>query len=328
MSFEPARKRVPEYRHLRRAIKQVTFRNDKPVRREFRASSSPYCSILDLISYLENRRAGNPGVTYDRQFYFSVGHVIHDLWQNVMVQAPKYGHRVYGDWVCSKCGKLVKHSTRPKYQCCKTGHWGYQELTYRYRGLSGHSDLITKVDKRNYTLWELKTVPHWFLESMKLCSEYQMYAKSLTQVRVYAALARKLYKLPITRVVIVNLGRESSRLKYMKLNGVKFTDKDYRKVMRQLDHDVAARKSVTRLLKYQDWKRPPREQLREVVKNRPCFTRDDYYSKMDQRWFGKDRCPVYKLKLCTKQPDHVIRQFLSEIWAGTSSGVDTSDEEQ
>ena len=149
-----------------------------------------------------------------------------------------------------------------------------------------------------------------------------MYKKSLTQVKIYAALARKLYNLPVTRVVIVNLSRESSDLKYMKLNAVNFTDKDYRRVIHQLDTDVAARKTVTKLLKFKDWKRPPREQLREVVKSRPCHTRDDYYTKMDQRWFGKDRCPLYKLKLCTKKPDHVIRQFISEVWAETSSSVD------
>ena len=317
MSFSPAFQKQREFKHIKDAIANVGFPSRKPVLREFRTSSFPYCPILDLIHYFEARATGTIPTAYRQQFYFTIGHAIHDLWQTAMIGSPKYGSRVYGNWHCPgpDCSVKRLNTLKPAKSPCCGENWEYHEIAYLYRGLTGHSDLITRNNRNSYTIWELKTVPYWFLQSYKLCSEYQMYQKSLTQTRIYAALARKIYQLPITRIVIVNLGRESPNLEDIKLNALDFTDRDYQKIMSRLDRSVAARKSVTKLLKEQKRTKPPKKLLQKMLDQRPCHTRSDYYRKMDQRWFGKDKCPVYKLGVCTKDPSgQQLPALIKEMW--------------
>ena len=316
MSFSTrAHTKQPAYRHVKDALNNVYFPRGRATLRDFRVSSRPYCPILDLLNYFEARKSGPQTAVYRQQFYFSVGHTVHDLWQAAMVASPKYGYRVWGNWVCPRCQKQLKHQHRPKQSCCGLP-WVYEEVSYRYRGLNGHSDMLTQIDKHNYAIWELKTVPDWFLRTERPCSTYQMYPKSLLQGRTYAALARKMLGLPVTQIVIVNLGRERPDLEHIKLNAVPFTDKDYRRVMRQLDRDVAARKAVTRLLQHKKQARPPKDLLQAMLDERPCRTREDYYRKMDMRWFGKSRCPVYQTdKICLKDSNRPLRSFIREVWA-------------
>lgn len=315
MSFAGAKERQIEFKHIADAVENVRFRTGKPIRRDFRASSFPYCPVLDLVGFLESHLDSDNSVAYAQEFYFNMGRTVNDLWQTAMVNSPKYGDSVYGSWVCPDSGETIKNQLKPKRGPKSGGTWAYKELEYRYRGLNGHSDLVTMVDAKNYTLWELKTVPYWFLQSPRLCSDYPMFNKSRTQARIYAFMLRKMLRIPVTKIVIVNLSRENPRLDLIKLAPLAFTDDDYRRTQRMIDRAVDARKTVTRLLGHRKRSKPPKSELTAVLDARPCHKRRDYYSKMDERFYGKSKCPIYSMGLCTKDSSgRKLPAFVKELW--------------
>jgi len=136
------------------------------------ASSVSQLCLREIIlgSYLQASDRLKKSLAIHTKMTFAIGNAVHRILQN----DPQYlGNRVAGRWKCLACTYSTPYLERkPKY-CprCKSnaGALIYNELELRIPGMSGHPDLLIRVDddSKIIRLGEIKTMAVGEFESLK-----------------------------------------------------------------------------------------------------------------------------------------------------------------
>ena len=287
-------------------------------RSEFRVSSLPFCPLLAIIEHKDTKQKYED---YDSNFYFSIGHALHFLFQKFARDAKNV--TLIGDWKCHKvlstkyesnppsesatrcthkyelCSfkRVQKNHTCPhKLSSCTPSNFEYEEITLLYDGISGHIDLIFKIDGK-YHLVDIKTTSTYLFDYSNRALESNNYPniKYWHQIETYSILIEKLkgVKIESYSVLYVARDRTSSRRKGHMLFVRKLTDKMRKSRMHLLNSQIQWNKKAQTFIKS-----PAKSKLDKIWKDRPCQTKQDYMNIMDAKFYGNEKCPYYKDGSC------------------------------
>jgi hypothetical protein len=284
---------------------------------DFRVSSLPYCPLLELVARKELEQTEE--MEYDSHFYFAIGNALHSLFQKFSRDAK--GVTLIGDWKCSKIISIKQDSNPPSetitkcaqaYQFCSNksakkrhscphklkdckGDFEYVELTLYYNGLSGHCDLLFKVDGKYY-LVDIKTTSTFLFDSTKLALDKGYYPakKYFHQIESYAVMLEKQFDIKIEQYAILYVSRDrtSTKRKGHMLFVRKLNNRMRRERWELLDKQTANNKLVEKYEKSQS-----KKLLTKIWENRPCQKPSDYKNEMGPKFFDKV-CTFHKDKTC------------------------------
>jgi hypothetical protein len=307
-------KRIEQH-HLAEAASDTQLELEVEAEPQFRASSFPYCPILDLEARLDPEKRM---MVYRSHFYFGIGTAVHSLWQTMMAYSPNYGEFVYGKWRCPKCkwrNKIDSPQFRPKNSpTCSKGkcpsYWEYVELDFNWHGLSAHCDQFACYDKKDdWVAFELKTTSAWQLEP-GANSKYIPYKKHLLQVKIYCTLIRLIYEIKIKRYTLVYTSRENPDFGHQRSFTYPFTERDFLKTRNLIVRAINGRNLVNKISR----KGLTDDLLDKMLERRPCHSAKDYKEKMDHAFFGKEKCPHYKDGSCARTSTKKIKKHLQAVW--------------
>jgi len=292
-----------EWQHLAEAVGvDVPLRPRPP---EFRVSGLPYCPVVQLKDHLDHpiEKYG-----YSFKFYTTTGTAIHEVLQNSMSNSPQHGHRAFGNWECSYCGKRKEVCFRPKKCKCHKiyGMWLYKELDFKYKGLSGHLDKLTQAPDGAWVAWEFKTTGAWKLANR---DEALPYRRHILQINVYCYLLKKLYDIDVSRYVIVYLDRANPKTQ-PKIFRYDWTDERHERVSNLIRRSIKSNQLVESFMQRVQKKKASREALGKLIESRPCHSMKDYKRHMESR-FLYEPCPFMKDGLCAK-PN--IEKLEKKLW--------------
>lgn len=295
---------------------------------EFRASSFPYCPILMAMA------DPNGLAEYKSDFYFGTGTAIHTLVQTWAARA-NYKAKLFGDWKCSKCGKMEHNCTKPKLYCercdeidppdtTEPAEWIYEEVTVKWKGLSGHVDTILEIAPGKYIVVDYKTTRFRFNGSPADRAKFP-YGANKVQITLYCALLRELFDLDIVGWVLVYIDRAQPMRgprDYHISSGMWDID-DHNAMMKVLkwanNANIPAKKILDNRLK---GILPTFDEMDEVVAMRPCKSLKKWEAwmkpkfKWEQEQFnGAGACP--HLKMCIGDDEDALVDYfldLAEDW--------------
>ena len=190
------------------------------------------------------------------------------------------GKDIWGSWKCRVCNKEEKYCFRPK-DCCNQP-MRYEEVDFRIGPLTGHIDLVAAYkNRKHFIAYEFKTT------GPKPEKPKRMH---MLQVRHYVAMMKRNYNITIKGYVVVYVGRQFlERWKFGPYNAASSLEKTEEWMFRAIKGFKAATKAR---------KDPCRENLLEVVAQRPCKSQDDWDEYMSRaHQFQKSTCPL--LSKCT-----------------------------
>ena len=314
---------------------------------EFRVSSFPYCPLLF---------SGDPGdfeAAYTSAFYFEKGTETHSLIQWSMAHSVS-AHMMYGHWACSKCDekeeRLVEWTTKPDYACKKCGKksWKYVEVTVAYKGIEGHVDMILRVpdysqkadSKLNkggigwrycvidYKTTSLPEIPKkyqtdWTARDKIMSKKYPVPA-NVVQIRSYAALLRRKYKLNVCGTSLAYLDRSGPvrSKRTFHLVTQEWSKNDDKLWMGRIDRATETHPTAFQLRKaMMEGKKPSTAKFLELVEKRPCRSRKDHDEYMAARFYYDDTpaCPFSGRCCSPKASDKKLAAFfaktMSDQWA-------------
>ncbi len=246
-------------------------RTIQPIR--LRPSRFPICSVLTFLDKIDEQITGpkqNDSTLMD--FFTSVGSTVHAVVQKWM----GYTGRMVGNWKCPNCEHLEKLTT---FKTCPTCHRDmvYEELTVKYKNLSGHVDGVFVLDSGKYIVVDYKTSSTRKIEEAKFDNiGYKL------QVLSYAYILRTKYKLPIVGASLLYIGRDNPFSYFEK--HFKITEVNLPKIKNFLHKQIDRYNAADQGLANQDVSIP--------IDHKPCFSRDDYYANMHVY----DTCPL--LDIC------------------------------
>ncbi len=310
-------------KHLDELIKKIlkhTIPGGKP---QFRGSALPFCPLYDLVNIDKQEDHA-----YDAHFYFSVGTALHELIQRF--SSASLGNSLIGNFKCNRVLSDVKTGTdhtikRCSFQlnmttpnqfkkdlkcphgikeCKKSPQFEYVEVDVIYKGLSGHIDLIFKIDGKYYLI-DIKTTSNYIFTERGMNSGYYPNGKYWHQVETYCYIVEKLYNIKIHQYGILYVGREKplKRRNYTHVWFVKpFTDRARKQRGKILDTQT---KNFSRMKKYLKGK----ISLSEIYKNRPCKSEKEHNALMAKKFF-EGSCPYWKDKSC---PSKKILRSIKEL---------------
>jgi hypothetical protein len=309
---------------------------------EFRISAFPFCPLLFI---------GDPGefeAVYTSDFYFRHGTTEHELIQHAMAHSVN-AHLMYGHWACScdeKHERLQEWTTKPKIKCKKCGKidWNYVEVTVEYNGLKGHVDMIYRVpdylqkptsklnrggigwrfivkDLKTSNLPEMpkKAASDWTARSAAMSKKYPIPA-NVIQIKSYAAILRKQYKLNVCGTSLAYLDRSGPVRSRKNFHTVTETWKKGNDEL-WLGRLDAATDTIKDALKVRDAlmakKKPLMPALRRLVDQRPCRNRKQHDDYMAARFYYDDvpACPFMSRCCSPKASDDKLTSFFAKTMA-------------
>lgn len=283
-----------------------------PKRVELRCSSLPWCGLYSFF-FEEDYKS-----SFASDFYTSIGTAVHESIQKWIAKDYSYSRDIYANWVCQEC-KSEYEEFHPKIcSKCKSKNLNYKEISLSYKSLSGHVDLIRRVnDEGHCIVIDFKTTD--LFKDLKnkgfnWNKDFQFSKKYLIQIRIYCALLRKLKGLDIRGWSLVFVDRASppSSKNKPKIVYEKWTpklNKEYMGYIDALEENWKSYKNLEKAIKEED-REEALDLIKELISNRPCYSKEDYDDWMSAKFFNpsKEGCPA--AKICTKKPNKDILKFL------------------
>ena len=178
------------------------YKQDQSRLYNLRCSQLPYCPrsvLLDHLTYGRHRP-----MPMSMAYYTKVGTTVHEVMQSYLAMSGRF----LADYHCKVCGK--KYPFSHKHECCGTPTT-YYEVTIDVGtkkgvlGIQGHIDGIFKDSKGNYWIVDFKTTSIAGVKG-KLRNPGDGYIR---QIRAYAVLLRKQYKVKVKGVMLVFIPRDN-----------------------------------------------------------------------------------------------------------------------
>lgn len=274
-------------------LQTLKDKSDRPI--ELRSSGLPFCGLKKFI--LDER-----GESYSMDHYTSTGTAIHETLQKWFPKGD-YKKYIFGDWKCEACNRVKKFQKLPSSRC-KCGEskgWKYQELSLKYKSLTGHVDFILELPTApvSYLVVDFKTTDMERKRSNVLWDPNQPSSKNyVVQIRTYCCLLQLKYKLNIRCWIVANINRAEpirDKRHYHILSG-DWEPKMSKRWLPYLDKAVEDFTRLRRLLRHLKEKNvdEAQEALINLVKGRPCQSEEDYKKWMSYAFYGKDECPMKK----------------------------------
>lgn len=241
MRISPAKSGAPAFLAMfKKTMKETTITEiSDPSRLYFlRCSQLPYCPRSVLMKW------ASTGLEFEMDmlmnYYVHVGHSVHSTMQSYLGLSGQ----LVADYNCRKCGKWYRFST--KSRCCGQP-CAYHEVQIDYKGIKGHIDAIFKVGDRYYIV-DFKTTSLAGSRTKKT-KPGQGYTH---QVRAYAYLMWKQYKVRASGVMLVFLPRDNPRQPVIWEEQV--TDESLERTRKQLRHDRSLHKKTMGAKTVEDFK--------------------------------------------------------------------------
>lgn len=287
------------------SLAKASLPQESPAAIRIRPSGFPYCPIL----FAMNTATRPTTVPYTSQFYFDVGHAIHELIQKAAVFGTSAAY-VFGNWRCSGCGSKVRMSLVPKpCSCCSTGkrgrkgerkakpYWNYEEVEVStpFGYIKGHVDMILYLPAfKAFIVVDYKTASLAFSRTSKkkrkkgvgvwnaVAEEPAKFPKAynVAQIKSYVAMLRAYHGLNVMGWALVYIDRSGplrSRRDYVLADEL-WTRNDQTSTLMKLSTYAASYGPVFNIInsggpgEAKDWKR--------LFALRPCHSENDFNTKM------------------------------------------------
>jgi len=294
-----------------------TVKTETAKRTEFRVSSLPYCPLLTLV---DNKSEEKAYEEYESNFFFSVGTALHELFQKFARDAKDV--TLVGNWKCTKllstkydsnppsethtkcvqeydfCSHEAvqkKHSCPHKLKDCSPSLFQYVEITLTYNGLSGHIDLIFKINGK-YILVDIKTTSGYLFDypDKAIARGWYPSLKYWEQISTYSVLVEKTRNIKIDSYAILYISRErtSNKRKGHMIFARKLTQEERIGRTKKLEKQIKNNQLVQKYLKKNSSKT-----IKAIWENRPCQTKKDYKNEMAYKFFN-ETCKFHKDGSC------------------------------
>lgn len=262
---------------------------------ELRSSSLPFCPIYSFL--LRERQD-----SYRMSHYTSTGTATHETLQHWLPYG-EYGHHVFGSWKCSTCKTERTWQLKPKpCNCDKDAIWLYQELALSYRKLTGHVDMLLQLDfspNPNFALVDFKSTDMVRKRSSIFWNKNAPSSRNyIVQVRTYCTILTLKHKLNVTSWLLPSIDRAKPITTATDFSILAGGEWNRRKSQRWLKYLDAANDNwiiLQRLMRHlrEGNGDDARYWLKEMVRERPCQTPDEYQKWMRYAFFGKEQCPMF-----------------------------------
>jgi hypothetical protein len=308
-------------KHLESALDLNTLIQGPPRKPEFRVSSLPYCPILESDKHFYPTQ---DSMNYGFSFYVNIGTAVHSVLQQFLPASSKFGEHVFGSWHCANCSQTKIHTFRPPNGSCTNNlpHlWIYDEIEFKYKGLSGHLDMLSidptktkfgaskKILKPWWVAWEFKTTG-----SGSIKSGYNLpVAKHPFQIRTYCYLLRVLYNIKVKQFVIVYISRDRPEYENTKRYSYAYTDEMYAQDKQRIERDIIGNELLLKLVKTRK-KLNAVKLVKQIVAKRPCTSKREYFRNMKPSFYGKENCTYFDSGQCAKSNGDTMEKVLLKSW--------------
>jgi hypothetical protein len=296
------------------AVEHGTHVPIDPKRQEFlRASGLPFCSVKEGYKRLVNGLEKERFVSFGSDYYFDIGHAIHNLAQNYVGRLKEKSNTespvlVLGHWKCPKCKDMRRFTT---YKPCKCGGVPrYVEIEIKWRTTVGHIDKVIRIGNLLFIL-DYKSCGTFALQKHRKAQPDQSdlpYLSNRCQIKRYVGLFEQVFAkefkhngkfegCTVAGAILAYLSRETVNQKefvYLpasdrnKMKWYKKAEKDDRLFV------VMAKAVKTRSIKL----------MEQLVNEKPCRDYDHYLKVMHNRY---SECPLAKDGTCFKHKKLMAR---------------------
>lgn len=291
-------------------------------KREFRTSSLPFCPILEFLKEPQEE-------SYEKSHYVSTGTAIHETIQSWYSVVDTVKDKVWGNWKCTGCQRIVKHRFQPKKLCeCEhkssttafhrgwPKHWTYDEVEYNYFGLSGHIDMIRFPEPDWAFVQDIKTSEIEVKRARYNWKQDKVSSPTyVAQIRTYCTVLDLSLGLPIKGWALSNVerGRPVKSMKdlhpqmasWSRENSLKW-DKHLKRAIK--NNELLIKLEIAVIKK--DTERANRY-LQKIIKNRPCTSPEEYKAFMGYKFYGEQKCGL--CKECFSSSQRVLERIQLEL---------------
>lgn len=288
---------------------------------QLRCSSLPWCGLHSFVH--DTHRTDS----YRSDFYTSIGTAIHETLQKWLAIDLEYAKDVYAKWVCSdpKCKKDHGECWHPG-QCQKCGNTKllYHECEITYKSLSGHTDLIRRINNKDHAILIDFKSTDLFKDLKKegfrnWTKTFEVNKRYPIQIRSYCSLLRKTKKLDIRGWMLVFVDRstppteDKAKPKIVTQKWTPSLQKEYMGYIDETNSNWTSFQELTAAIEGND-REAARDSLKDLIVNRPCQSKADYENWMTAAFFEHDKdkkrqkCP--SLKYCSKANNKEIYKHI------------------
>jgi hypothetical protein len=264
----------------------LTFtRKDKSRASELHPSSFPYCGLRDAYRRL-NGDYGTYEDTLSSSYFTSIGTAVHSIFQKWLGFAKK-DVVLIGDWKCLSCKKKQYFQAKPKSCKCGKPKFKYCELGGVYAGVVfWHCDGLVRIKMNRkfvYVLIDFKTSSKEAIDKYLQKGVGLPYKSNVAQIRSYAILAKRKYKIKISGAALIYLARDHPIKKYAVIP-ITISEEKRKIADQRLNKDARHFKIASQLKK--------KSELKILIREKPCRNRAEY--KRDMYSFFSP-CPLEKV---------------------------------
>lgn len=283
---------------------------------EFRISGFPYCPIRRLLFNKPSNES------FSMEFYTSIGTAIHETIQKWATESEEARGRIFSCWKIKETEEVIGpcfYKDIPKKYSNYTIE--YEEITIKYRGLSGHVDLVLEILPNKFIIIDFKSTN---LTRNKLRKPYTWRDKypasksSIIQISSYSSLLTQEFGLNIIGWCLIYVDRGdviSNKDSYHKVLKP-WNKKKTRNFMKFVDQACDNNKRLTKLnsiiTKSDGYSSKAEDLLNKIVKNRPCVDEHTYDSFMGLGFYKGPQTAESKkqdLERGIKEGDCVLKPF-------------------
>ena len=176
-------------------------------KQEFRVSSFPYCPLRSLLF----SKKGDS--TYSMDFYTSIGTAVHETLQKWALKSS-FKDKIFCCWKSPKTKRVYGPCFfRDLPKRVQKLDLVYEEITIKYKGLSGHIDLVLEILPGKFIIIDFKTTDltgKKLKHRAKWQEQYPAEHSSIIQISTYSTLLRKLFKINVIGWCLVYVDRGST----------------------------------------------------------------------------------------------------------------------
>lgn len=284
---------------------KITYNKPK----EFRVSGFPFCAIRNLLFTTSTD-------SFSMGFYTSIGTAVHETAQKWLALSGFKG-KIFACWKALETGEVIG----PCFKDEIPKSWDnytvvYEEITIKYRGLSGHVDLVVEILPGYFIVVDFKTTdlsgkkrtyPNWR-------NYYPASRSSIMQISTYATLLRKIHNLNIVAWSLVYVDRGKviqTKNDYHKVT-VRWTPSKHKNMLRMINQACENNRTLVALnkliAKSTGYSKAADDLLKDLVRNRPCVDDASYDAYMDYGFysgFTKEEAEGVKKGKCVMK-DHCL----------------------
>ena len=274
-------------------------------KKEFRCSSLPFCPIRS--AFLETSKE-----SFSKSFYVEIGTAVHKVVQ-FWLSRGMAADDMFGCWKAPD-GRISEPMLRPEaVKALNDNNLEYEEVTIKWKRLSGHVDLITHIGGGAYVVWDFKTTD---LGGKRQHAGWKRNFRTspnyFIQIRSYAALLRRLFGINIVAwgLIIVDRDRPiQTTADYHKIIRP-WKMKNHKKQMRLLeaanDNYKIFQMFQSEMARSKEYNPEAVRLLKEMIVNRPCIDDESYDEWMDYAFY-KGECELKEA--CLKSNKAVYRRI-------------------